>query len=636
MADPDPALAVSTVVALLEGAAEGRAPHGRPLDGLAAAEADRIRKAVARVGTAAARARSRELEFTALSSTVRELAELRDLDALLTRIVERAHDLMGADITHLSEFDESTHGLAVRASAGLVSGAFQGVQVPPYSGLAGRVAESRAPLWTASYTTDEAFPRDSGLDAAVRAEGIVALLGVPLTAGKRVLGVLFAADRYEREFTRDDVALLAAFGDAVAVVLQSARLLHEARSAARQAEEARAALAAQVAGMERASRVHEELTSAVLRGAGTAEVAAGLAAELGRPVVVLRSDDGRWIGQEDGAPVTRPDLLAALGSGADTGRVTTVARGTEGAEAVVVVRPGAATPVALVVGHGADALGPVESRTLERGGQIVALLALQEAAVAQVRTRARDDLVADLLSVDPVRRQGIEKRLRGHGLRPQELRTVVVVDVDAAARRAVVDAAGAVAAVTAEQGGSVVALTADPDPRRAATSVVDRVRAALGTRADTAVAVGAGGGILDELHRRHAEARDCAAVLRGLGVDGPLAVAADEYLPYTALFAHNPERVRAFVDLTLGPLARWDSERGTELVATVSAYVRANAGPARTARTLGVHTNTVLLRLERVTALLGEGWREPDPFFRLTVATRLAELRAATGRAQSS
>ncbi|WP_433503000.1 helix-turn-helix domain-containing protein [Pseudonocardia halophobica] len=609
---------VPDVVGLLERVADGHTTDEQ-LDALVPAEVlPRVREAVQRIGAGAARARTRELQFAALSSTVRELAELRDLDALLARVVERAHDLMGSDITHLSEFDERTHGLAVRASAGLVSGAFGGVQVPPYSGLAGRVAESRTPLWTSSYTTDEAFPRDPGLDAAVRAEGIVALLGVPLVADQRVLGVLFAADRYEREFSRDDVALLAAFADAVAVVLQSARLLDHEQAAARQAEEARQALAAQVAGMERASRVHEELTAAVLRGAGTAEVAAGLAAELGRPVSVLRSVGGAWV---DDAPIEDAAVLDALRVGADTGRVTQV-DGDDGPEAVVVVRAGETTPVALTVGTGPVALDPVESRTLERGGQIVALLALHETAVAQAATRARDDLVSDLLSPDPARRHGIGKRLRAHGLYAERLRTVVVATVDAAARSEAVAAAGLVAAVATDAGGAVVALLDSTDPQDAARLLGDRIRATLGL---PVVAAGAGPtASLDELHRRHSEARDCAMVLRALGVSA--AVAADEYLPYTALFAHAPERVRSFVDLTLGPLLRWDAERGTDLVETLGAYVRSYASPARTARVLGVHVNTVILRLERISALLGDDWRDPDPFFRLTVATRLAEL----------
>jgi hypothetical protein len=39
----------------------------------------------------------------------------------------------------------------------------------------------------------------------------------------------------------------------------------------------------------------------------------------------------------------------------------------------------------------------------------------------------------------------------------------------------------------------------------------------------------------------------------------------------------------------------------------------------------------VLQRLERVAALLGDDWQEPDRLFRLGVAVRIARLRECTG-----
>ncbi|NUS89345.1 MAG: helix-turn-helix domain-containing protein [Streptomyces sp.] len=46
-----------------------------------------------------------------------------------------------------------------------------------------------------------------------------------------------------------------------------------------------------------------------------------------------------------------------------------------------------------------------------------------------------------------------------------------------------------------------------------------------------------------------------------------------------------------------GPVRRWDAERGTDLLATLHHFVDCNASPARTARLMGVHNNTVLQRL---------------------------------------
>jgi len=64
------------------------------------------------------------------------------------------------------------------------------------------------------------------------------------------------------------------------------------------------------------------------------------------------------------------------------------------------------------------------------------------------------------------------------------------------------------------------------------------------------------------------------------------------------------------------------------LLATLRCFVQSNASPTRTARELHLHTNTVLQRLERITALLGEGWRESEALFRISIAVRMHALSA--------
>ncbi|MPY49175.1 PucR family transcriptional regulator [Streptomyces sp. K1PN6] len=130
---------------------------------------------------------------------------------------------------------------------------------------------------------------------------------------------------------------------------------------------------------------------------------------------------------------------------------------------------------------------------------------------------------------------------------------------------------------------------------------------------------------LDELSGRFTTARDCSRVLTAPGIEAA-AVAADAYLPYTTLFAHAPTSVRQFIDRIIGPVRRWDAERGTDLLATLHHFVDCDAGPARTARLMGVHSNTVLERLDRITRLLGSTWRDSESFFHISVAVRLHTL----------
>jgi len=70
-----------------------------------------------------------------------------------------------------------------------------------------------------------------------------------------------------------------------------------------------------------------------------------------------------------------------------------------------------------------------------------------------------------------------------------------------------------------------------------------------------------------------------------------------------------------------------DATHGTDLTATLAAFVRNGASPTRTARAINYHSNTILARLERITALLGDRWRDDEQLYRISTAVRLDELR---------
>jgi DNA-binding PucR family transcriptional regulator len=81
--------------------------------------------------------------------------------------------------------------------------------------------------------------------------------------------------------------------------------------------------------------------------------------------------------------------------------------------------------------------------------------------------------------------------------------------------------------------------------------------------------------------------------------------------------------VRAHVQHVLGKVLDYDSQRGTDLVGTLHAYFAAGQSPTRAATALHIHPNTVQQRLDRVTALLGDGWQSPDRALDVQVALRL-------------
>ncbi|AQA09544.1 GAF domain-containing protein [Streptomyces malaysiensis subsp. malaysiensis] len=635
-AAPQTDVPVAAVLALLDLAAKGTRDEPDAVTDLLLTEhldtatATQVGRRVRELQGAMARSHRRGQELAALFSSARELAELHDVDLLITRLVQRAHDLAGTDITYLSEFDETTRELRVRSTAGAVAPSFQRLRVPPHIGLASKIVETRAPQWTSRYEQLRDVPHDDSIDNAVRAEGLESIVGVPLIAGGRVLGVLFAANRTEHAFSPEEVSLLSAFADNVAVVLQSARLLTQARDAAAETQRAYDALADHVEAMERAGRVHEELTAAVLRGGGAADVARTLGAALERPVVILDETYAVLAASDDRSTpsvIDPPAVRLAITDSLRSGRCTPLSPPTGEFHTAVAVLAGEMMLGGLLIGDGAVELGAVEQRTIERAAQITALLTLKQDAVLHAEDHVRGELLGDLVSLDARRRASLPARLRARRLRPDDLRTVVIAVVAPEQRRAALRATQTVAApsgLAGEVDGVVTLVVPESDPQRAATTVRDRLCAAMGAGEVLTVAAPPAES-LDELSTRFTTARDCGRVLTALGIEAA-AVAADAYLPYTTLFAHDPTSVRQFIDRTIGPVRRWDAERGTELLATLHRFVDCNASPARTARLMGVHSNTVLQRLDRITQLLGSTWRDSESFFRISVAVRLHTL----------
>jgi len=218
------------------------------LDGI-----DQARAVALRVRALLERRRRREAELSALVETVADLATLHDLDAVLEAIVRRARKQLGADLTYMTLHDEERGDTYMRVTDGSVSARFQQLRLPMGGGLGGLVAQNATPYVTANYREDARFRHLTEIDAAVAEEGIVAIAGVPVRLGSRILGVLFAANRSARPFSREEVTLLGSLAAHAAVAIDNARLYTAAQQAA--------ADRTQLLERERQARAHAERMS---------------------------------------------------------------------------------------------------------------------------------------------------------------------------------------------------------------------------------------------------------------------------------------------------------------------------------------------------------------------------------------
>src|SRR3954453_2301523 len=107
-----------------------------------------------------------------------------DLDELLAQLLVRVREILDADTCAVLILDEETNELVARAAIGIEEEVEQGVRIPVGEGFAGRVAESRQPVFVPEVNHADV------LNPLLRQKGIKSLLGVPLLVAGEVMGVM--------------------------------------------------------------------------------------------------------------------------------------------------------------------------------------------------------------------------------------------------------------------------------------------------------------------------------------------------------------------------------------------------------------------------------------------------------------
>ncbi|MEX0168258.1 helix-turn-helix domain-containing protein [Streptomyces sp. LMG1-1-1.1] len=594
----------------------------------ALAELEEAKQLALRVRAELEGRRRREAELSALFATAHDLAGLRDLDAVLRAIVQRARSLLGTEVAYLSLNDPAAGDTYMRVTEGSVSARFQQLRLGMGEGLGGLVAQTARPYVTDDYFDDARFQHTRTIDTAVRDEGLVAILGVPLSLGSQVIGVLFAADRRARVFEREQVALLGSFAAHAAVAIDTANLLAETRTALAELERANGIIREHSAVIERASEVHDRLSELVLHGGGVHDVADAVSEVLGGTVEFTGTEAGPARPADGHAVRDGDDWVAAVSAGGET--------------------------LGALVLHGQPELDPVDQRTLERAALVTSLLLLARRSAGEAEQRVRGELLDDLLDAPDRDRRLLRERAARLRTDSEAPHVVLAARVDRAAgeadgdggrresadRRRLWSAASHLAATrhglaSARDGGTVLLLPLGPG--ESAADLARQTARNLGGTLREPVTVGASAPvrtILDQPDRvavAYQEARRCLDVLVLLHRSGQGAAAED--LGFLGLLLADSRDIDGFVDRTVGQVVGYDQRRGTDLVRTLEAYFASGMSPARTKDELHVHVNTVAQRLERVGRLLGPDWQSPARALEIQLALRLHAMSAAvTGR----
>lgn len=599
---------------------------------------ERVRKAMA-VRNRLELLQQREQGTQAVMESAQDLTGRLDLPNLLAALVSRTRNLLGSDMAWLSALDEERGVFQSLAIEGGQTPHSVGMGIRSDRGTASVVMATRMPFTTPDYLHDTRFTHDPGFDDIFRAEGICALLGVPLIWQGEVIGLLFAADRYHRVHTAQNIGILRTLATHGAVALKNARDFERVNAALTRADEARTALESYARSVQAAADAHEQITSLLARGASLATLCQAVAGLLGGAVLVL--DEATQV-------ISRGTAEGYAGRGAaqyqpngeHSAELTRALRqARQGGRSVAAYEQDGETCRVMPVIGGDDVLGalalfhrgPLEEvaqRTFERSSSVVGIVLLSQERQQASKHRDMSALLRSLVSPRQDDLAELANRAERFGLDLGQPVALVLAELEgpgaAYAARRLLQLGAMERCLVDEIDGVLVILCAATGAPEVRQLISGWARRELGA---------AHRGVLSrpaaspaELPALYATLKRALGVLSRLGVQGQL-IGQNELAIYSALFeTHDPTSLGQFLEASIGPLLEHDRKRNAGLAPTLLCYFECNQNAKTTAQRLDIHVNTVRYRLSTAEDLLGH-WGQAARALEIHIALRLWSLR---------
>jgi PucR family transcriptional regulator, purine catabolism regulatory protein len=583
------------------------------------------------------RVEAEERRVHALMQVGRAMASTADYEQALATLIRTISELLDAETAGFMLYDPERSELVLQLPA---FGIDDSERIAAYhvalrdGGNAVKVFLSGRP-----YLTNDAKNDPRPIRRFVDLFDAQTILTVPLIVEDQAIGVCHAINKRGGRFTDEDLELLNLIAPMLAVSVQSAHLFRQVRTQGRQ--------------LERAIFLQRELSRTAFDAPGMGPLAERLADLVNRPVMVLDPAlrplaTSHW-----------PDELEPDGRWLDDGpREIWWRRGPDrGSQPVLApIAVGSHFGGYLAVWDGAAPLDEIDARAIEHAATIFALEMLHERTSYELELRLKGDLLRDLSSGEERDDRDVSRMLAdlgytisgpwrfaqlhaswrrpaGHlSVRWRDEVQVPQARLYPAVQRICRQLVGA-AAVVPWRSGFLILLPAAPDNLArdldVAADLLDRVHAAaerVGPGAHVHLAVSSPVRTVRELGHGLHEAEQAVELARRLDIaDRPLAF---EHLGVYRILLDGggSQHRRDFVEDALGPLARHDIEHGTQLLATLRAYVEADYNANETARRLYVHSNTLAYRLRAIRRLLGGNPARGDLRLTVELAFKLKDL----------
>lgn len=590
---------------------------------------------IAAVRTLDARLREAERRqslLRVLYDTATDLTGIRDVEAVLRAIVRRTRSLIGSDLAYLSLNDYDRGESYIRVTDGAATALFRNIRMPLGEGVLGAVATGEAPSQSPDYLNDTTKTHLGPIDAAVAAEGVKAIMGVPLLAEGRVIGALLVADRHAHNFSSEDVALMESIGTHAAVALENARHFTEMADALSRLDQAQRQNLAHVRTLEELSSLDQRLMETLASPDSISNLLALLTQSLNENVSVVSPMGEPLYGTAPAVDFgSAAALKAAEASAAKAVPVPFEAKGSR--YTVMSAVAGDQHLASLVVG---GALGPSGLAILERSALVLSAALLFERTYQDAQYRLQLELIDELLNPRPGDVDALKRRAGRFGLADNSPLVVRVVGVNDDQRQRAL----AVLKGRSPAGPGITALheshlcVIEPPARQGSgwENPGDTGQALVDTlkRHRIQVTVGSSQPVsgFGRLAAAHAEAHAVLKALTALNRNGEAADRAGLGTAGMLLGAMDSPFAPQLLASQLGPLLEYDSRRGTQLVHTAWTFLENDSSIPRASEALHIHPNTLRQRLERTDGILGGTWRKGGRSLDVHVALRLWRLQS--------
>lgn len=541
------------------------------------------------------------------------------LDDLLARVARTACELLDYEFCGVFLPDASGGALVIRGYHGL-SPEYVAQVNADHPILLGEEREGEAPTSRAFRTASivaigdvAAEPQFGPWGGVAQEQGYRALVSVPLLLGDEVVGTLNCYRRHPHRFTAAELELVSTLATQVAIALVTAQL---------QASEL-----ATIEELRKAADIHAELTSAALRREGVAGVVRGLTRLVGRPALV--EDVAGTVLAAAPRPFAVPtpeEVGVPLADG-----VLVEVPAADGPRVVVGVLLEGGVVARLWCESALADMSGLDVRALEHAGVVAALELLRERTAAEVESRLRGSLVADLLAGEVDQALLERGRRMGHDLTaPHAVIAVRAGEPELEAAGPALRGVDPPPLATVHRGLLVLLWPRDARRQGLPVSSYDAahsVAALLARGGGQVVAAVSAATPPEELPAAFRTARGALALAAGRMDAGPVVLDLSDVAMETLLLQlDDVEGLRRFALRVLQPVLDYDRTRATDLVRTCRTLLEHDLDRRAAADALHVHPNTVLQRTRRVEELTGLRLTRPRDLLELTSALAVARV----------